>query len=177
MLLLGHQACAICPKTPAPAARLAPLPCVFMNQPVLGSQGNQHAWTHGMCEQSAADGDLAAQHGSEPKLKHKGIQKLPCQHREGERKGEEMDHHLPAACEPLGRMHAPPGANTLPISRRGTAKLFHMNFLIPLQCLEGFCSSMHTRTHTHTHTRMHTDDLLAPFPVLRRFKVFSVQVY
>lgn len=104
-----------------------------------------------MCEQSAADGDLAAQHGSEPKLKHKGIQKLPCQHREGERKGEEMDHHLPAACEPLGRMHAPPGANTLPISRRGTAKLFHMNLLIPLQCLEGFCSSMHTRTHTHTH--------------------------
>lgn len=106
-----------------------------------------------MREQSAADGDLAAQHGSEPKLKHKGIQKLPCQHREGERKGEEMDHHLPAACEPLGRMHAPPGANTLPISRRGTAKLFHMNLLIPLQCLEGFCSSMHTWTHTHTHAQ------------------------
>lgn len=35
-----------------------------------------------------------------------------------------------------------PGANTPPIS----CKLFHMNPLIPLQCLEGFCSI----THTHT---------------------------
>lgn len=49
-----------------------------------------------------------------------------------------------------GCTHHPPGTNTLPISCRGTAKLFHMSPLIPLQCLEGFCSSTHTCTGTGT---------------------------
>lgn len=52
----------------------------------------------------------------------------------------------------------PPGANTLPISCRGTAKLFHMNPLIPLQCLQGFCSSTHTHTHAQAQApRLHLE--------------------
>lgn len=115
----------------------------------MRTQSNGPAQGHGLYQQLTAEADFAAQHSSEPKLKRDRTKKQACQHQEGERKGEEGDGPAwgaRAARVPLGRTNIPTDKQPpcSPISCVCTARLFHVNLLIPLQRLQGFCSSTHT---------------------------------
>lgn len=142
-----HRASAICPGVLAWAALLPPPPAVRVNQ----RWWHRRAESRGVRARLIVGSDCAVQPSSQPKFKHSTTKKVKAK----ESEGLAVRSHW-AACVPLKRTRILPDKHPprSPISCVCINLAFHVNLLIPLKCLEGFCSGTQTRTHacicTHT---------------------------